>query len=235
LQDFSGSAADRRHSLERARDAVLRRVADAAARSGRTKADVRLVAVTKTFDDETTAALFSLGCRDLGENRPELLARKAAIPELKGATWHLVGAYQRRKIRDTLRHVSLVHSGTSIELLRSLDARAQALGRTIDVLVEVDLAGEATKQGLSEDEARVVFDASADLAAVRVLGLMSMAPPRATSDALRRLFASVRTLRDRLATPERPLPELSMGMSSDFEEAILEGATIVRIGTALAP
>jgi pyridoxal phosphate enzyme (YggS family) len=217
--------------------AVLERVAAAESAAGRPPGAVRLVGVTKTVDIPAAAALLAAGCRDLGENRPEELARKAAAPELAGARWHLIGTYQRRKIRDTLAFVGCVQSVHSVDLLAALGRRAAELGRTGDaalpVLLEVNVSGEAQKQGFAPEEVPAALDAAALSTSLRVDGFMTMAPLGAPEDVLRRVFGGLRELRDRLATPSRPLRELSMGMSGDFEAAIREGATIVRVGTAL--
>jgi PLP dependent protein len=218
-----------RANVERVRS----RVEAAAKASGRRASDVMIVGVTKSVGVPETRALLEAGVRDLGENRPEALVAKAAEPELRSARWHLIGTYQRRKVRDTLAAIALVHSVDSVRLAGALSARAVELSREIDCLLEVNVSGETSKHGFAPDELARALDALRALPAVRWRGLMTMAPEAASPDECRRIFGATRALRDRLADDRGlPLAELSMGMSRDHVEAILEGATIVRVGTA---
>jgi|AMFO01.1.fsa_nt_gi pyridoxal phosphate enzyme, YggS family len=218
-------------------EAVRERMTRAAERAGRRPEAVRLVAVTKGRPLAWALGLVLLGQRDLGENRPEEVPPRARALEAAGhpARWHMIGHYQRRKVRDTLSFLSWVHSVHSVALAERLDRRLEALGRPepLPVLLQVNVSGEATKQGFAPEEAPAALERVAALPRLDVRGLMTMAPAGLPSADLRRVFAALRTLRDRLATRDRPLPELSMGMSGDFEEAILEGATMVRIGSLL--
>jgi hypothetical protein len=208
----------------------------AAARRGRHDPQaVRLVAVTKTVPPERIAAAYALGLRDFGENRVE-----EAIPKQPGLpadiAWHMIGHVQSRKAADAALHFALVHSLDSLKLARRLARAAQAAGRVLPVLLEVNVAGEASKYGYRPDEAFVAEVAEIlALPALRVEGLMTLAPLAADPEAARPVFAGLRALRDRLATrfPQAGWRELSMGMSDDFEIAIEEGATLVRIGRAL--
>jgi pyridoxal phosphate enzyme (YggS family) len=215
--------------------AVRERIAGACARAGRKPSDVRLVAVTKAVGAPFAQALVLAGQHDLGENRPEEVPAKAAALAAAGASprWHMIGHYQSRKIKTTLPLFSLVHSVHSTSLCAALDARARELGRRVRVLLQVNLAGEAAKQGFAPEALAAVVDGFGQWPALDPGGLMTMAPADLASADLRRLFAGLRTLRDRLARPSVPLPDLSMGMSGDFEEAVLEGATLVRVGSAL--
>lgn len=209
--------------------------------AGRQPGDVTLVGVTKYVSAELAARLVEAGCHDLAESRPQALWAKAeTLATLVPAPrWHLVGHLQRNKIRRTLPLIGLLHSLDSQRLLEALDTEASIAGRPCDVLVEVNLAGDPARTGLPEADVAPLLEAAANYRHVHVRGLMGMASvpesPGAASTA-RREFARLRELRDRLRTSAPPtvrLEELSMGMSDDFEEAILEGATLVRVGSAL--
>jgi pyridoxal phosphate enzyme (YggS family) len=211
------------------------RIHAAAARAGRPRADVTLVAVTKTVPAEVAALLAELGVLDLGENRPQELWRKAAILPAK-VRWHLVGHLQRNKIERTLPLVHLLHSVDSLRLLAALEQEAGKLGQPVDVLLEVNASREANKNGFAPEEVPGLVPQIAALQHVCVSGLMTMAAFEEDRERCRPAFALVRGLRDRLRshlTGPHPLKHLSMGMTNDFEVAIEEGATLVRIGTAL--
>ena len=219
--------------------AVRERIAEACSRAGRRPDDVRLVGVTKYVSVDAARMLLDAGCIDLGESRPQSLWSKAEA--LAGhhpaARWHLVGHLQRNKIRRTLPVLSRVHSLDSRRLLEAIDEECAAAGRVCDALVEVNLAGDPGRTGVPEAEVAALLEEAGRRRHVRVLGLMGMAAlPDGDPAAARRQFARLRGLRDalaaRLPTPTG-LHELSMGMSGDVVEAILEGATIVRIGSAL--
>jgi hypothetical protein len=216
--------------------AVREQIAQAARRSGRRAESVRLVGVTKYADAAHTRLLAEAGLTDLGESRPQALWRKAEALAGLGVRWHLVGHLQRNKVRRTLPLVRLVHSGDSLRLLEAIHEEAVALGRQSDVLLEVNVSGEQAKHGFASAELEPHLPAIARLSGVRVCGLMAMAGLAGDEGQTRKEFASLRELRDRLravAPPEIELGELSMGMSRDFPIAIEEGATIVRVGSAL--
>ncbi len=211
---------------------VRERIAAACQRAGRNATDVTLVAVTKTVTPEVAAHAVALGVRDLGESRPQELWKKTdAIPN---ANWHLIGHLQRNKLERTVPLVSLVHSVDSERVLEALDAFGRKRGTPVPVLLEVNCSGEASKGGFAPD-AIVPLGARIDsLAGVAVRGLMTMAAYCENPQDTRPTFAQLRELRDSLRTATGlPLPELSMGMSNDYEIAIEEGATLVRIGTTL--
>jgi pyridoxal phosphate enzyme (YggS family) len=224
---------------------VREKIAGAAERSGRTADAVKLVAVTKYVRDDVVCELVSAGCRDLGEARPQALWKR--VPALarrlesdrssqRDICWHLVGHLQRNKVEQTLPLVSLIHSADSLRLLQAIDEAAARLGHRVPILIEVNVSGDSTKHGFAADEVGPVFAQAATLAHVDVRGLMCMAAREGDTDVARRNFAMLRALRDRCAEglPENvSLAELSMGMSGDYEIAIEEGATIVRIGSAL--
>lgn len=203
--------------------------------AGRDAAEVRLVGVTKTVSARLAGLLVEAGCVDLGEGRPQGLWEKAeALPQ---ARFHLVGRLQRNKVRRTLPHLALLHSLDSLRLLDALHAEAITAGRSCEALVEVNLDGDPGRGGVAPEAiAALLAAAAATGGVVRVRGLMGMASvpgPDGPRDRARHQFASLRALRDRHAADHPELVELSMGMSGDFPEAILEGATIVRVGTAL--
>jgi pyridoxal phosphate enzyme (YggS family) len=211
-------------------DAVERRLAAACRRAGRRRQDVTLVAVTKTASVAAAAALVDLGVLDLGESRPQELWRKAAaLP--RAVRWHLIGHLQRNKIERTLPLVHRIHSVDSPRLLTALE---QA-GRPLEVLLEVNCSGEASKHGFAPDEVSGLAPALAALRHLRVVGLMTMAAAEDDPEHCRPTFARLRALRESLrdAAPAHPLNELSMGMSNDFEVAVEEGATLVRLGSVL--
>jgi pyridoxal phosphate enzyme (YggS family) len=217
--------------------AQVRARIDAAARaSGRTGDSITLVAVTKYVSSETAALAVLVGCRDLAESRPQELWAKAAALHEPAIRWHLVGHLQRNKVRRTLPIVHLVHSIDSQRLLAAIDAEAASLGRGVQALVEVNISGDPAKTGLAPAEIGPLFDHAATLEHVSIRGLMGMARLEGDIDAARRDFAALRELRDRLASrvaPNVSLVELSMGMSGDFEVAIEQGATIIRLGSIL--
>ncbi len=215
---------------------VRGRIAEAARKSGREPSAVTLVAVTKYVPVEIISAIVSAGCSELGESRPQELWSKAAAVAHETIRWHLIGHLQRNKIRRTLPLVHLVHSVDSRRLLLAIHDEAAELGLRARVLLEVNISGDITKTGLPPRELEPLLATAAELPHVRICGLMGMAGLTGGAAAAQRDFAHLRELRDRLATTcpaEVTLAELSMGMSGDFEVAIDQGATIVRIGSAL--
>jgi pyridoxal phosphate enzyme (YggS family) len=214
---------------------VRARIARAAGRAGRDPATIRLVAVSKTFPADRVRAVASAGQLDFGENKiQEALQKIDACADLK-LRWHLVGHLQSNKVKKAVRF-DTVHSMDSAQLVRKLDDAAAAANRRLDVLVQVDLAGEVTKHGVREEELRPIFDAGASAAAIRIVGLMLLPPAVADPEAARPYFRHLCAVRDRLAAggvDPAMLQELSMGMSHDFEVAVEEGSTMVRVGTAI--
>ncbi|MEX2113940.1 MAG: YggS family pyridoxal phosphate-dependent enzyme [Pirellulales bacterium] len=222
---------------------VRGRIAEAARRSGRSAEAISLVAVTKYVNVETTDAVAAAGCLDLGESRPQSLWTKAAalgatgiLPVPKPIRWHLVGHLQRNKIRRTLPLVHLIQSVDSRRLLDALDEEAAQIGQPVAVLLEANISGDVSKTGLPPEQLASLVANAAGWSHVAIRGLMGMASLEGGGDAAQRDFERLRLLRDRLAVSAPPvvsLAELSMGMSGDFEIAIAQGATIVRIGSAL--
>jgi hypothetical protein len=220
------------------------RIADAAARAGRRADEVRLVVVTKSVGPQEMRAVLAAGALDLGENRPQQLWERAdALADLP-IHWHLIGHLQRNKVRRTLPCVSCIHAVDSLRLAAAIDeeaarlaaaAPAAPLGR-VAALVEVNVSAEPAKHGFAPAEIEPLLPRLAELRNLRVCGLMCMAGLEGGLEAARRQFAALRILRDRLrpgAPPGIILEELSMGMSGDFEVAVEEGATMVRIGSAV--
>jgi pyridoxal phosphate enzyme (YggS family) len=216
--------------------AVEERIAAACRRAGRRRDEVTLVAVTKTVSSEVASLLPEmLGAFDLGENRPQELWRKAAVLPAT-VRWHLIGHLQRNKTERTLPLIHLLHSGDSLRLLTAVDQEAAQRQQPMAVLLEVNASREPAKHGFAPEELPGLVPQMAALRHVAIRGLMTMAALEDDPERCRPTFAAVRRLRDHLRGelgPPHDLKELSMGMTNDFEVAIEEGATLVRIGSAL--
>ena len=215
---------------------VRQRIEASARSSGRNPGQIALLAITKYVDAATAGALADLGCLRLGESRPQELWAKAEAMQDRPIEWHLVGHLQRNKVRRTLPLVALIHSVDSLRLLDAIDAAAAEQSRVTNALLEVNISGEAAKHGFAPDELPLAVEHAQRVKHVHVRGLMGMASLGGDRDVARAQFARLRELRDELRTHcsgEVELDELSIGMSHDFEMAIEEGATIVRVGTAL--
>lgn len=180
--------------------------------------------------------LVDAGCRDLGEARPQQLWDKAATLADLGIRWHLIGHLQRNKVRRTLPLVHLLHSGDSLRLLAELDAEQASQPAALPILLEVNVSGDAAKHGFAMDAVAPLAESLSRLMHLDVRGLMCMAGLEGDAAEARREFAALRELRDRLRrewSGRFTLDELSMGMSGDFEAAVAEGSTMVRVGSAL--
>jgi pyridoxal phosphate enzyme (YggS family) len=216
--------------------AVRDRIANAAVRAGRKPEDVRLIAVSKTHPIEAVLAAADAGQLDFGENKVQEALQKIAQAADTRLRWHLVGHLQSNKARKAAQAVGTIHSVDGIELLKKIDQAAREAGREVDVLIQVDLALEETKFGAPVSEVRSIVDAAAACTAARLTGLMLLPPIADNPAEARPWFARLRGLRDEMigdGVPADRLRELSMGMSHDFEAAIAEGATMVRVGTAI--
>jgi len=228
--------ASRRDEIAASLSAVRQRLARAIDRAGRFPSSVRLVAVSKTRPAGDVRAAFDAGQLEFGENRVQEALEKIAATSDIPITWHLVGHLQSNKARRAAASFACIHSIDSAEVLKRVDAAAGEAGRRTELLVQVDLAGEATKHGAPAEAWLSLFDAAADCRAARVTGLMLLPPFTPDPEDARPYFRRLRALRDELAgrgVPADMLRELSMGMSHDFEVAVEEGATIVRVGTAI--
>jgi pyridoxal phosphate enzyme (YggS family) len=214
---------------------VRDRIARAAARAGRDPSRITLIAVSKTFGADAVRAAAADGQIDFGENKvQEAQLKRAETGDLK-IVWHLIGHLQSNKAKRAAAEFDVIHSIDSADLVRKVDAAAAAAGRKIALLAQADLAGEATKHGAREDELRAIFQAATGCTAIRMSGLMII-PPAGDPEDARTWFRKLREVRDRLIAQDvdrGQLTELSMGMSHDYEIAIEEGATMVRVGTAI--
>jgi len=217
-------------------DGVRERIARAAGRVGRDPAGIRLVAVSKTFPPDYIRAAAEAGQLHFGENKvQEALGKMLATSDLALA-WHLVGHLQSNKARKAAAHFDTIHSVDDSALVAKLEEAATAASRRLELLVQVDLAREPTKRGVPPEHLAAVLAATQGSSAVRLTGLMLLPPAVADPEASRPYFAALRRLRDDLVAHGQDaatLTQLSMGMSHDFEVAIEEGATLVRVGTAI--
>lgn len=208
-------------------NAIQNRIAEAAARSGRNPAEVTLVAVTKTVGVDEIRVLYELGVRDFGENRLEsALPKIEALP--KDICWHFIAPVQSRKARDVAAWFSVAEAVDRVKIAEALQKRCEELDRTLDIMVEVNVTGEESKHGFAAEELSDAIMQIRSLDRLNLKGLMTMAPFDAPESIIRNCFRGLNTLADKYALPER-----SMGMTDDYEIAIEEGATQVRIGRAL--
>lgn len=208
-------------------------IAAACRKVGRDPAEVRLVAVSKTVDPERVRQATAAGQALFGENYLQEAKDKIALLG-RQVGWHLVGHLQTKKAKPAVELFDLIHAVDRLKLARALDAAAAALNKVQDILIQVNQAGEDTKSGVAPDAAADLLKEVAQLPNLRVMGLMTMPPWFADPEAARPYFKALRELRNRLRDESGlPLTELSMGMSGDFAVAIEEGATLVRVGTAI--
>ncbi|QTD43327.1 YggS family pyridoxal phosphate-dependent enzyme [Sporosarcina sp. Te-1] len=213
-------------------DDIEHEIITACERSGRKRSDVTIVAVTKQVSAERAKEVIADGIFHLGENRSEgLLAKQHQIKD--HVIWHFIGNVQSRKVKDFINQIDYLHSLDRIGLAKEIQKRAD---QTLDCFVQVNVSGEESKSGLSPEEVGPFLDELAAYDKVRVVGLMTMAPFTEDTELIRQVFRSLRELRDEMAAKQldyAPCQLLSMGMSNDYTIAIEEGATHVRIGTAL--
>jgi len=225
---------DRLNRIEDNIKRIQERIALSCDRAGRNPEEVNLVAVTKAVDPETAQLVLKAGIKDLGENRVPEAQRKIEHLGAQG-TWHMIGHLQRNKVKKAIDLFSLIHSVDSIRLMKEISAGLQAKGSTMEILLEVNISGEESKYGFTPQETIEALSLAAGLPGIRTRGLMTMAPYDPDPEAARPHFRALRELEEKLqregAAPDLNL--LSMGMSGDFEPAVEEGATHVRVGTAL--
>jgi hypothetical protein len=229
----------RADSLESRYRRVLDRIAEACVRAGRDPAGVTLVAVSKTFTADLVAELHGLGHADFGENKvQELVEKGSVLPGLcRGGTvrWHMIGHLQRNKARDVVEHADMFHALDSLRLARELSRRCTDAGRTLPCLVQVNVSGELSKYGIDPEAVHGFVDEAGELPGLHLRGLMTLAAPADNPEDVRPQLRLLRRLAESYpaAGPGVRLDCLSMGMSGDFEVAIGEGATHVRIGSAI--
>jgi len=205
-----------------------------ARKSGRTKDDIVLVAVSKTVDAERVEQAIKAGIRHFGENRvQEYLKKREVIGD--AVAWHIIGPLQRNKAKYVAEGVALLHSLDKLDVALELEKQCEKKGTSIGMLIQINIAKEPTKAGIPEEELERFLEQLSVLRSVRVKGLMAIPPPARNADDNRRYFVRMKTLYDRFekSNPDAPFTFLSMGMSDDFEAAILEGSNMVRIGTAV--
>lgn len=214
---------------------VRERVARAAERAGRDPDDVIIVGASKQVEVARIEQAMAAGLRHVGENYVQEAKPKVAAIGSR-VTWHFIGHLQTNKARDAVRMFDVIHSLDRLELAKELSKRAAALGKIMDVFVEVNIAGEETKSGVAPNEVEALIRQAAELPNLRVRGLMTMPPLFDDPEKSRPYFRALRTLQENLTQKNIPnveLSHLSMGMTADFEVAVEEGATIVRLGTGI--
>ncbi len=214
---------------------IRQRIDRAAVAVGRDPDDVRLVAISKTHSCESIQEAFNCGQNIFGESRIQEAESKIETLSQK-ISWHLVGHLQRNKVRQAVKVFDLIHSVDSIRLLQEISKRAEEIGKVQDILIQVDVSGEESKFGLSRDKLPDFIEAAVNSLGVRLCGLMTMPPFFHDPEEARLFFRDLKAISlklDRYGWPETGTTELSMGMSHDFEVAIAEGSTLVRVGTAI--
>ena len=217
-------------------DQVMERIQQASQACGRDAKSVRLVAVSKTVAPAAVRAALEAGVTILGENYVQEAREKFKALVQYPVSWHFIGHLQSNKAKYAVRLFDLIHSVDSLKLARELDKQAAKVGKIQQILVQVNISGEDTKSGISADETMDLISAISQMSNLSVQGLMTMPPFFYQPEKVRPFFAALRKLRDEIESCHLSnvfLPELSMGMTGDFEVAIQEGATLVRVGTAI--
>ena len=214
--------------------AVTQRIARSCDKSGRPLDAVKLICVTKEASLSEIEEVLALGVKDIGENRVQDAFAKYKVIGGR-AVWHMIGHLQTNKVRDAVRISSLIHSVDSLRLAQAIDKEAKRRSKIQDILIQVNISGEESKFGISQDEVRTFFEKVALYPNISILGLMTIAPEVEDPEDARPCFRTLRELRDELQNNQLSTInyELSMGMTNDFEVAIEEGSTIIRVGRAV--
>lgn len=219
-------------NLQQNKDSIFRSVERIAEKSNRLKNSVKIIAVTKYVDCETARQLVNTGIQHIGENRVDKFLDKYQALKNENLTWHLIGSLQRRKVKDIINYVDYFHALDSIKLAQEIDKRAE---HVIQCFLQVNISKEASKHGFQVEELDDVLSELEKLENIRLVGLMTMAPFEASHDELNQIFEATHQLQKELQKKQlknMPFTDLSIGMSRDYPEAIANGATYVRIGTA---
>ena len=218
--------------LQKNRDQVFSAVADAVQKANRPENSVGIVAVTKYVDSSTAKELVKTGIQHIGENRVDKFLKKYQALKDQDLTWHLIGTLQRRKVKDVINYVDYFHALDSVKLAEEIEKRAN---HTIKCFLQVNVSGEESKHGFAVEELEVVLPALEKLKHIEIVGIMTMAPIDAGEEDLKAIFQATHKLQQGLKKKKitnMPFSEISMGMSRDFEQAIANGSTFVRIGTS---
>lgn len=220
-----------KENLKRIREEIQ----DSCLKSGRKYEDVKLVAVSKNFPEDAVLVAYKQGQLIFGENRvQELVKKKPLLPE--DIRWHLIGSLQRNKVKDIISKVELIHSVDSVKLAGEISKQAQKAGLEVNILIQVNISGENSKQGFSPEELLGSIQDIATLPGIKIKGLMTMAPQADDPEEVRPVFSALKKLSQTIALMNVKgveMQELSMGMSDDFKVAVEEGATLVRIGSRI--
>jgi len=218
--------------LQKNRDQVFSAVADAVQKANRPENSVGIVAVTKYIDNSTAKELVKTGVQHIGENRVDKFLEKYQALKDQDLTWHLIGTLQRRKVKDVINYVDYFHALDSVKLAEEIEKRAN---HTIKCFLQVNVSGEESKHGFAVEELEAVLPALEKLKNIEIVGIMTMAPIDAGEEDLKAIFQATYKLQQGLKKKKitnMPFSEISMGMSRDFEQAIANGSTFVRIGTS---
>ena len=218
--------------LQKNRDQVFSAVADAVQKANRPENSVGIVAVTKYVDSSTAKELVKTGIQHIGENRVDKFLEKYQALKDQDLTWHLIGTLQRRKVKDVINYVDYFHALDSVKLAEEIEKRAN---HTIKCFLQVNVSGEESKHGFAVEELEAVLPALEKLQHIEIVGIMTMAPIDAGEEDLKAIFQATYKLQQGLKKKKitnMPFSEISMGMSRDFEQAIANGSTFVRIGTS---
>ncbi len=207
---------------------VRKRIAEAAEKSGRDPEAVRLIVVTKEADAEEIKEAIASGVRDIGENRVKDARLKKELLDSHVLAWHMIGHLQTNKAADAVKMFSIIHSVDSIKSVHAIDSQAKKIRKVQDIMIEVNVSGEGSKFGIKPEALGNFLEETRSLKHVKALGLMTMAPFTDDAETARPYFRKLKKLRDACG-----LKELSMGMTQDFEVAVEEGATMVRVGSAI--